>query len=669
MEADMPETSSDARIRALESELAATKASLDLYRSLIDLQTDLVVKVDPDGRFLYVSPSYCLMFGKSAEGLLGQRFMPLVHEDDREATIAAMATLSSPPYACHIEQRAMTLHGWRWFAWSDTAILGDDGTVSAIIGVGRDITEQKRTQAALKEQCHLFDTVMANLPIGIFMAKASDGSPLIANRLACELLGRGVLSGANLSNMSEVYRVFRAGTSTPYPNDELPAIRGIRGEFSHIQDLEIERPDGSRIQIEAFGCPVNDAGGCPWASLVGFFDITERKLAEHNALRLEQRIQQAQKLESLGVLAGGIAHDFNNILMAILGHAELGLRKMSPLSPGRDNIHGIETAARRAAELCRQMLAYTGKASFASEALEVGDLIDEMAHLLKTSISKKAILNLHCERGLPPILADPSQIRQILLNLILNASDAIGDRSGVISITVGATRCDTDYLSTTELTGDLKPGMYIHIEVSDTGCGMSAETRSHIFEPFFSTKFAGRGLGLAAALGIVKAHRGAMKIYSEVGKGTTFKLLFPALEVAENAPAEASEPQTWHGSGTILLADDEESLRALGAEMLESLGFAVLTAEDGRQALELFKQRSAEITLVILDLTMPHMDGVETFRALRQLNPGIKIILASGYTQEDVASRFAGKGLSGVLQKPFSIDKLTRLLAAALTPA
>ncbi|MBN8525697.1 MAG: PAS domain S-box protein [Planctomycetes bacterium] len=656
----------EARERALRDELAATRASLAHYRSLIDLQSDLVVKVDAEGRFIYVSPSYCTLFGRSQDSLIGQRFLPLVHEDDREPTAKAMEALAAPPYACRIEQRAMTLHGWRWLAWSDTAILDGDGRVSEIIGVGRDITEQKALQLKLREQIHLFDSVLDNLPIGVFMLDADTLKPLLANRTARLLLGRGIETGPG--SLGERYGSYRAGTDQPYPDAETPIVRGLHGESSHIDDLEVVRPDGMRCRLEVHGCPVRDSTGRIWASLVGFFDITERKLAERSALRLEQQIQQAQKLESLGVLAGGIAHDFNNILMAILGHAELGLRKISPISPGRENIQGIETAARRAAELCRQMLAYAGKASFASESLDVGNLIDEMAHLLKTSISKKAILNLHCERGLPPIQADPSQIRQILLNLIINASDAIGERSGVISITVGATRCDADYLSRTELAGDLKPGMYVHLEVSDTGCGMSPETKTRIFEPFFTTKFAGRGLGLAAVLGIVKAHHGALKVYSELGKGTTFKLLFPAIEGAALVkPADAPRPAV-RGTGTILLADDEESLRALGAEMLESLGYSVIMAENGREAVAIFRERRAWIDLVILDLTMPHLDGTEAFRELRSIDPQVKVVLASGYTQEDVAARFAGKGLSGVLQKPFSIDLLAQTLDRALRP-
>jgi CheY-like chemotaxis protein len=254
------------------------------------------------------------------------------------------------------------------------------------------------------------------------------------------------------------------------------------------------------------------------------------------------------------------------------------------------------------------------------------------------------------------------------MNLVINASEAIGDRSGVITVSVGATRCDGEYLQKTELHDGLPPGLYVHLEVTDTGGGIDAETRSRIFEPFFSTKFTGRGLGLAAVLGIVRAHKGAVKVYSEAGKGTTFKILFPALEEAgEGAPAVDSSPSAaWRGKGTILLVDDEESLLALGARMLEHLGFSVLTAADGREAVELYRERGKEIDLVLMDLTMPHMDGAKAFGELRRLNPDVRVVVTSGYSPEDVASRFAGKGLAGVLQKPYTLAKLRESLARLL---
>jgi len=401
------------------------------------------------------------------------------------------------------------------------------------------------------------------------------------------------------------------------------------------------------------------------------WDVTEHKRAEEEQRKLDRKVQHAQRLESLGMLAGGIAHDFNNILMAVLGHAELAMVKLPPMSPARNALAEIITAARNAADLCRQMLTYSGRTSSALEKIDLRELVEEMLHLLKTAISKKALLNLNLDRDLIPIRGDPSQIRQILMNLIINASEAIGDRSGVITVAAGATRCDRDYLESTELGDAIPPGLYMHLEVADTGCGMDARTKARVFEPFFSTKFTGRGLGLAAVLGIVRAHKGALKVYSEPGKGTTFKILFPALtkeqEVAR--PPESSSLANWRGKGTILLVDDEESLIALGGRMLEHLGFDVLTASDGREAVDLYRKRAGEIDLVLLDLTMPHMDGGEAFGELRRINPDVRVILSSGYSRDDVAGRFAGKNLAGVLQKPYTLAKLTESLSAVIPDA
>ncbi len=419
-----------------------------------------------------------------------------------------------------------------------------------------------------------------------------------------------------------------------------------------------------RIYFELAVEPLRDTAGRIVGITGASRDITRRKLAEEENRKLEERLQQAQKMEGLGVLAGGIAHDFNNILMAVLGHAELALKEISPMSPARGNLTEITTAAYRAADLCRQMLAYAGRSSFSLERVGLRELVEEMAHLLKTAISKKAILNLNLERGLPPVQADPSQIRQIVMNLLINASEAIGDRSGVITVSVGAMRCDEEFLRKNELREDLAPGRYIHLEVTDTGTGMDAETRSRIFEPFFSTKFTGRGLGLAAVQGIVRAHKGALKVYTELGKGTTFKILFPALEdVVEGARSgELSSLADWRGQGTILLVDDEESLLALGDRMLEQLGFTVLIAADGLQAVELYREHGKEIDLVLMDLTMPHMDGAEAFGELRRLNPDVRVVLASGYSHDDVESRFEGMHLDGVLQKPYTLAKLRESL-------
>jgi CheY-like chemotaxis protein len=294
--------------------------------------------------------------------------------------------------------------------------------------------------------------------------------------------------------------------------------------------------------------------------------------------------------------------------------------------------------------------------------------VDEMLHLLKTSLSKRVVLNVQVDRAVPLIKADPGQIRQIVMNLIINASEAIGDRDGVIALSATAVECDERYLRATELAVDLTPGLYVQLDVTDTGCGMTAETRARIFEPFFTTKFSGRGLGLAAVLGIVRAHRGAIKVASEPGKGSMFSVLFPAVE-EDGEAARSGDPAAsiaWRGAGTVLLADDEDGLRALGARMLERLGFTVITVADGQEAVEVYAARRAEIAFVILDLTMPRLDGAQAFARLLQMDPGVRVILASGYAHEDLAARFAGTGLAGVLQKPYALAQVRQMLMSLL---
>ena len=333
----------------------------------------------------------------------------------------------------------------------------------------------------------------------------------------------------------------------------------------------------------------------------------------------------------------------------MLGNAELALGSLSPTSPARASISRISVAARRAADLCRQMLTYSGKAPSQQEPVVVSELIEEMAHLLRASISRRVSLDLDLPSGLPPVQADASQLRQVVLNLIVNASEAIGERDGSIGLTVTASPCDDELLRKTALHDDLPPGMYVTIEVADTGCGMDEATLNRIFEPFYTTKFTGRGLGLAAVLGIIRAHQGALSVQSEPGQGTTFTIRLPALTAPSLAspPREASSQKPWRGKGTILLADDEESLLVLGVDVLETMGFTVLTACNGHEAVEIYRQRAGEIDLVVLDLTMPLMDGAAAFRELQRLNPEVRVVLASGYVEEDVSTALRRTGPGG----------------------
>jgi CheY-like chemotaxis protein len=260
---------------------------------------------------------------------------------------------------------------------------------------------------------------------------------------------------------------------------------------------------------------------------------------------------------------------------------------------------------------------------------------------------------------LPAIEADATQMRQTVMNLIVNASEAIGDRSGVISVTTGLAHCDSAYLKSCFAADGIAPGDFVYLEVADTGPGMDKPTQDRIFDPFFTTKFTGRGLGLAAVLGIVRGHKGALKLYSEVGRGTAFKLLFPAADSqARGVPSHMAKDEAWKGHGQILLVDDEETVRNLTRRMLERAGLTVVSAEDGRQAVETFKRLMAEVDLVILDLTMPQLDGEACFRELRLIKPDVKVILSSGYNEQDVVNLFAGKGLAGFIQKPYTNAEL-----------
>ncbi|MBU5612838.1 PAS domain S-box protein [Geomonas azotofigens] len=391
-------------------------------------------------------------------------------------------------------------------------------------------------------------------------------------------------------------------------------------------------------------------------------DITQRK----QAAQLEQQLLHAQKLESLGVLAGGIAHDFNNILMAIMGNADLALLRTPEGSAVADNLNRIQDSAARAADLTKQMLAYSGKGRFVVETLDLNRLIEDLLHLLEVSISKKVTLTLDLHRPLPLTDADPTQLRQIVMNLVINASEAIGDATGQVVIATGCTQVEHKQLQGSRQEVELPDGRYVYLMVSDDGCGMDPETQARLFDPFFTTKFTGRGLGMAAVQGIVKGHKGAISIDSKPGHGSSVKVFLPA-----GAPAPPLEPtctsaaEDHHGGGTVLLVDDEESVRSVGTLMLSHLGYTVLLARDGEEALQIFKETPG-IGFVVLDLVMPRMDGRECLRELRRLAPDVAVIMSSGYNEQELAKEFGDITPNGFLQKPYDVAVLRETVARSL---
>jgi PAS domain S-box-containing protein len=385
----------------------------------------------------------------------------------------------------------------------------------------------------------------------------------------------------------------------------------------------------------------------------------ERKLAEEERERLEAQVRHAQKLESLGVLAGGIAHDFNNLLTGVLGNIELGLLQVEQGSPAARSFTEARVSAERAADLSRQMLAYSGKGNFVIEAVDVNVLVSEIGNLLEVSVSKNVALSYDLHRGLPPVVADVTQLHQVLLNLVTNASDSIGNEGGVVTLRTGLRDCDSAYLSETYLDDHLAEGDYLFIEVTDTGCGMDPETMQRIFDPFFSTKFTGRGLGLASALGIVRGHSGAIKVASGEGSGTTFTVLLPVGNcVPLIPPEEKEEVASSEGGGTVLLVDDEDAVRDIGMRLLEQAGFDVVGAADGCEAVDYYREHSDEVSCVLLDLTMPKMGGEETFQELRKISGDVRVVLSSGFSEQEVVGRFTEGGICGFVQKPYRFEKL-----------
>ena len=389
-------------------------------------------------------------------------------------------------------------------------------------------------------------------------------------------------------------------------------------------------------------------------------DVTELRNAE-------EALRRAQKLESLGVLAGGIAHDFNNLLSAIGGNLELAQMHMRPEPAAAPFLVKIEKILRRASELTQQMLAYSGKGRLVVKRFNINQIAEEMPHLLEVSISKRVRLDYQFRPDLPPIEADPAQIQQVIMNLVTNASEAIGDRDGIITLTTGLDYLEAPQDEVENHGWTLIPGLYVTIEVADTGCGMNPETRRRLFDPFFTTKFSGRGLGLSAMLGILRGHNAGIRIRSRAGEGSSFKIFFPASAAREPAPAPPpvlSAPAP--ARGAILLVDDEPDILEATAELLDAMDYRVVTARDGLEALERFQADPEAYALVLMDLTMPRMDGREALHALRALAPELKIVMCSGFSETDVAKAYPG-GSTGFLPKPYTFQMLKDAVEGALT--
>ncbi len=606
----------------------------------------------PDDRlvFLGANPAASRMLGTDCAQFVGltieEAFPPLL-ETEVPAAYRQVARTGEPWFTEHIEYADGRIQG----AYEVHAFQTEPGLMAALF---LDITDRRR----MEEELRLTQFVLDHMSEAAFRIRP-DGSIAYANETACRLSG---YTREELLTMSvpEIDPHFA-------PENWQPHWQELREHGAVRLEGILRSRDGREVPIEVAANHVVFGGqelNCAFAR-----DLTERKAAEEQRAQLEAQVQHAQKLESLVLLAGGIAHDFTTILMGVLGNAALALSQLPLEAPARACVEQVETAALRAADLAKQMLAYSGKGRFVIECLDLSRLVEEMSHLLEASISKKALLRRQFAASPALVRGDATQLRQVVMNLITNASDALGEEQGVITVRTSIIEVDSGYLASTYIDDELPAGRYALLEVADTGCGMDAATRSRMFDPFFSTKRTGRGLGMAAALGIIRGHGGGLKVYTEPGAGTSIKVLLPCAEPGAAAPPPDEAPPAREAAlaGLVLIADDEPLVRQVARLALEMAGFRVLEAGDGLDALEQYRKHVDSVVAVVLDMSMPRMGGAEAFREIRRENPDVPVILSSGFNEQDTTQDLVGRGVAGFIQKPYRptelIDKIRAVAA------
>ncbi len=631
------------RIRAKE----ALQASEERFRALAALSPDIISTFDRGGRIMYSSEAATRIHGYRPEEMVGLATFDLIHPEDRAEVHAAFASIleeSATPLS--VRYRYRNADGS--YRWMEAVALNhlENPHIRGVLAISRDISERIRAEQSLLEDERRYRMLFAANPHPMLIFARQELTILEVNAVAIELYGYSLTEFRGLAvpdlllpgDLPRFEPILKSLDSTSL-GGKVPGVWRHRLKSGQTIDVEI-----FTSQIEWSGIP---------SYLVLVNNVTERT-------QFEIKLQQTQKLESLGLLAGGIAHDFNNLLTAILGHASISSEDVPKGSQLHMSLSQIQEAAQRAAGLCRQMLAYSGRGRFSVESVDLSEFVRSNSQLLRVSIGCDCDMHLDLRPELPAIQVDTTQLQQVVMNLVINAAEAVGKTEGAIRLATYSLHADREYLAKMYLSPDLPERTYVAFEVSDNGCGMSADTQARIFDPFFTTKFTGRGLGLAAVLGIVRGHGGAIRVESNLGRGSKFTILFPADEDVRLAPSKNRNPHVAmqspiHG---VLVVDDEPSVRATTRTLLERRGYRVLLACDGLEGLAKFRENAREISIVLLDLTMPRLGGEATFRELRAIEPNIRVFMMSGYDEGTEAERLAGLGISGFLQKPFTAQAL-----------
>ncbi len=618
---------------------------------------------DAAGRSVFQNDAWAAAAGTTPGEGLGLGYVERVHPDDRDWAMGVWLECERTGAPMSIEHRLLRPDGSTvWVHARAVPMPGADGRPTGWVGTVSDITELKAATAAAEEREAFFNGLIEQSPIGIgvygldgALIGHNDAERRIRGRIGIPLEVPDVRTDALLLRMGQgpaIERAYRAEMATEEPT----AVRAVAADAASAAE-------GERIWLRFRWYPLRGADGGLLAVISFTEDVTGTIEADIRERRVGDKLQESAKLEALGVLAGGIAHDFNNLLVPILGYVDLALTEVPPESTTAEDLQAARTAAARAADLARQMLAYSGRGTFTIGPAVLEDLLGEIGDLLRRSIAKGARLRYEFAPGLPTVLADATQLRQVALNLIVNASDALDGRPGDITLRTAMTTLEPDDPDVVP-GSSAEPGEYVMLEVSDSGYGMDAATGARIFDPFFSTKSMGRGLGLAAVLGIVKGHGGAIRVRSTPGEGSRFSVLLrPTGAAGEAASSPSPGSSAAHAAtGRVLLVDDEPSVRQIGRRILERAGFTVDEADDGPVAIEQFRDRPDEFDSVLLDLTLPSLDGLAVMRELRAIRPSVPVVLCSGWSADEVAAGLGSAPHTAFLQKPYQMQTLVEAL-------
>lgn len=637
-----------------QADKAVLRAKTDWERTF-DAVPDLISIIDLNHTITRVNKAMAERCGLTVEAIVGRKCHEVMHDTSAPHPFCPQKRMiqGGIGHSSQVEEKRLN----SVFDITVSPLYNTEGELTACVHVAHDITERKQAEEKLRESEEKYRklaneerVILNSSPVGICMLK---NRKILSSNPAFDLIF-GYEVGTTLG----------LDTAVLYFDDEYyesvgqNAYPALNSGNSYFAEAIMKRKNGSTFWCSLIGHAITP--GClEDGSIWIFIDITERKRAEEEKLLLENQFRQAQKLESLGVLAGGIAHDFNNILTVILGHCYMAIEDLIPAEKLKSTFRQIETAGNRAADLCRQMLTYAGKSPQSKTRVNLLLLVDEIVKMLQSAIKKNVTIHLDLKRDVPEIKGDTGQIQQIIMNLIINAVEAIGEANGTITVGLEKMVVASDQTSTDTFGSAVNAGIYSCLVVSDTGCGMDEETQKRIFEPFYTTKFTGRGLGMSAIHGIIKSHEGILQLHSTPGVGTTFKILFPvpaesdATEVTltETAPAEKT-------GGTVLLVEDEQALLMMGTALLEAMGLSVVTASNGSEARNIYRERGSDINVVLMDLIMPVMGGIEAYHELRKINQKVPIIICSGYGVDSVEDIIKNDPHSGFMHKPYKPNEL-----------